>query len=90
MKLIFWLLIGLGAGTIAKFLTPQNEKGGWISSMVFGIAGAVVGYFIADIIGMERILGGTWLGALLMATGGAVLVLFVYHRYLKEKLKLPF
>jgi uncharacterized membrane protein YeaQ/YmgE (transglycosylase-associated protein family) len=87
--MIFWLLIGLAAGAIAKWLTPQKEKGGWISSIVIGIIGSGVGGWVAGLIGARSWFGATWLGDLLIATGGAVLILFIYHKFLASKLKLP-
>jgi len=86
MGLIYWLLIGLAAGAIAKMLTPQQEKGGWISSIIIGIVGSIVGGFVAGLIGVAS---KGLLGSLLIATGGAFLVLFIYHRYLADKLNLP-
>ncbi len=89
MGFLYWLAIGLGAGSIAKALTPQDEKGGWISSLVIGVIGAYVGGFIATLTGIRFILGTGLIGSLLVATGGAFLVLFIYHKYLKDKLNLP-
>lgn len=86
MGLIYWLLIGFAAGAIAKMLTPQEEKGGWVSSIIIGIVGSVVGGFVAGLIGIAS---KGLLGSLLIATAGAVLVLFIYHRYLADKLNLP-
>ena len=86
--LLIWGLIGLAAGTIAKMVTPQNEKGGWISSIVIGIVGSMVGGFIARFVGLGG-LGSSTLGDLIIATGGAILVLFVYHKYLADKWNLP-
>ena len=86
---MFWLLIGLAAGAIAKALTPQNEKGGWISSLIIGIIGAWVGNFAAGIIPIRLFVGRALLGDLIVATAGAFLVLWVYHKYLADKLNLP-
>ncbi len=86
MNLIYWLLIGLAAGAIAKMLTPQQEKGGWISSAIIGIVGSIVGGFAAGLIGIAS---KGLLGSLIIATAGAFLVLFIYHRYLADKLNLP-
>ncbi|MCB9263612.1 MAG: GlsB/YeaQ/YmgE family stress response membrane protein [Lewinellaceae bacterium] len=86
MKLIFWLLIGFAAGALAKMVTPQEEKGGWISSIIIGIVGSFVGRIIA---GFAGIASTNFIGSLLIATGGAIIVLFVYHRYLADKLNLP-
>ena len=89
MGLISWLIIGLIAGAAAKMITPQEEKGGWVSSLIIGIVGSMVGGFLGGIIGLNRILGHSWLGSLIVATLGAVLVLYIYHKYLKEKMNLP-
>ena len=86
MGLIFWLLIGFAAGAIAKMLTPQDEKGGWISSIIIGIVGSFVGRIVGGLVGIAST---GLIGSLLIATGGAVLVLFIYHRYLADKLNLP-
>lgn len=86
MSLIYLLLIGLIAGALAKMITPQDEKGGWVSSIVIGIVGSFVGHLIGGIVGIEST---HFIGRLLIATGGAVLVLFIYHRYLADKLNLP-
>lgn len=83
MNLISWLLIGLIAGSVAKMITPQEEKGGWVSSLVVGIIGSIVGGFIAGLLGFsnDRIIPG-----LVIAFIGAVIVLYVYHKYLSDKL----
>ncbi len=86
MNLLYWLLIGFAAGAIAKMLTPQQEKGGWISSIIIGIVGSFVGGFLGRLIGIQS---GSLIGSLLIATGGAFLVLFIYHRFLADKLNLP-
>ncbi len=89
MSFLFWLLIGLAAGAIAKAITPQQEKGGWISSLIVGIIGSYLGGFIARLTGLNMILGGHLIGSLIIATGGAFLVLFIYHRFLRDKINVP-
>ena len=84
--MIYTLIIGLIAGALAKMITPQEEKGGWLSSIVIGIIGSIVGHFIGGLVGIS---GGNLLLNILIATGGAVLVLFIYHKYLADKLNLP-
>ena len=89
MNLIYWLLIGLAAGVIAKMLTPQNEKGGYISSIIIGLIGSSVGGYLAGMFGIDRIFGDGLVGSLIIATGGAFLVLWFYHKFLADKLNLP-
>lgn len=90
MNFIWFILVGLAAGTIAKMLTPQQEKGGWISTLIIGVIGAAVGGWIAGMIPIIRNLADIpLLGSLLTATGGAFLVLWIYHKFLADKLNLP-
>ncbi|TXB68287.1 GlsB/YeaQ/YmgE family stress response membrane protein [Phaeodactylibacter luteus] len=84
--MLYTLFLGLAAGALAKMITPQQEKGGWVSSIIVGIIGSFVGRSLGGVIGLS---GSGLIGSLLLATGGAVLVLFVYHRYLADKLDLP-
>ena len=89
MFLIYWGLIGLAAGAIAKMVTPQEEKEGYISSIVIGIIGAIAGGFISGTLGLHRIFGSGLIGDMIVATGGAILILFIYHKYLADKWNLP-
>ncbi len=90
IQFLWFLLVGLAAGAIAKMLTPQQEKGGWISSMIIGVIGAGVGGWIAGMIPVIRNLASIpLLGELLTATGGAFLILWIYHKFLADKLNLP-
>ena len=89
MSLLIWIAIGLVAGIIAKALTPQKEKGGYISSIIIGLIGSMVGGFLAKTFGLGAIFGSGIIGGLIVATLGAFLVLWVYHRFLSDKLNLP-
>jgi len=73
MDLIVTLIVGLIVGAIAKFLMPGNDPGGWIMTIVLGIAGSFVGTFIAGALGMAGPVG--WIGSIL----GAMLLLFIYR-----------
>jgi uncharacterized membrane protein YeaQ/YmgE (transglycosylase-associated protein family) len=83
---IWWLIIGFAAGALAKMITPQQEKGGWISSIVIGLIGSLVGGFIFNSLGIST---GNLVIQLIAAVGGAVLILFIYYKYLADKLNLP-
>ena len=89
LSLIAWLVTGLIAGSVAKMITPQKETGGWVSSMILGIVGSMVGGFIAGLVGLDGLFNSTWLGSLIIAIPGALLVLYIYYRYFAEKWNLP-
>ena len=89
MGLIIWLFIGFVAGAIAKGITPQKEDPGWVSSIIIGIAGSFLGGFVANLFGLRHLIGHNILSDLIVATAGAVLFLYIYHKYLADKIKLP-
>jgi len=81
MSILAWLALGLVAGWLAKKITPQKEKGGLLTSLIIGIAGAFVGGIIASsLIGVA--LTGFNPISILVALGGSLLVLFVYHKFI--------
>jgi uncharacterized membrane protein YeaQ/YmgE (transglycosylase-associated protein family) len=73
MSLIVTLFVGLIVGAIAKFLMPGNDPGGWIMTIVLGVAGSFVGNFVARGLGMGEPVG--WIGSI----AGAMLLLFAYR-----------
>ena len=77
MGIISWLLVGLIAGLLAKWLIPWSRPGGLIFTILIGMAGASIGGFIF------RLLGGTGatgfnLWSILVATLGAIILLFLF------------
>jgi uncharacterized membrane protein YeaQ/YmgE (transglycosylase-associated protein family) len=72
-----WILFGLIVGIIAKIVMPGRDPGGIIVTMLIGIAGALVGGFIGQTVGLYR--QGDAAG-IIMSVIGAVLLLFVYRK----------
>jgi uncharacterized membrane protein YeaQ/YmgE (transglycosylase-associated protein family) len=77
MGILLWVVFGLIAGAIAKFLMPGKAPGGIILTIVLGIVGAVVGGFVGTLLGLGDVSGFN-LGSMALAVGGGVLVLFVF------------
>lgn len=82
MGIISWIILGLIAGALAKWLMPGNDGGGWITTMFLGIAGAFVGGFLGSFLGQGGATGIN-VGSIITATLGAFVILFVYNRFLK-------
>ena len=82
MGFIAWIILGLVVGIIAKFLMPGKDPGGFFITIILGIAGAFVGGFIGKNIGFGSVTGFD-LRSLLLAVGGA-LVLLVVYRFFKK------
>jgi uncharacterized membrane protein YeaQ/YmgE (transglycosylase-associated protein family) len=74
--LLGWILFGLVAGVIAKLLMPGRDPGGFIVTILLGIAGALLGGFIGQALGFYQ--EGESAG-MIMAVLGAILLLGVYR-----------
>jgi uncharacterized membrane protein YeaQ/YmgE (transglycosylase-associated protein family) len=71
-----WIVSGLIVGVVARFLMPGQDPGGATTTSLLGVVGALAGGFIGQALGL---FGPGRTGSFVMATGGAVLVLFVYR-----------
>jgi uncharacterized membrane protein YeaQ/YmgE (transglycosylase-associated protein family) len=82
MGILSWLVLGLVVGIIAKFLMPGKDPGGFVITIILGIAGAFVGGFIGSRIGFGTV-SGFDLRSLMVAVGGAILLLVIYRVFKK-------
>jgi uncharacterized membrane protein YeaQ/YmgE (transglycosylase-associated protein family) len=83
MGILAWLALGLVAGFLASLFV--NKKGeGMFMDIVLGVIGAVVGGFIAQFAGFAGITGFD-VYSTLIAIGGAIVVLFVYHALISRR-----
>ncbi len=83
MGFISWIIVGLIAGLLAKWIMPGRDPAGIIVTILIGIGGGLVGGFIGSRIGFGSVSGFN-IGSILLATGGAILLLIVY-RMIKGK-----
>jgi uncharacterized membrane protein YeaQ/YmgE (transglycosylase-associated protein family) len=72
-------VIGLIAGILAKWVMPGPDPGGVITTILVGVAGALIGGFVVN-----RLLGGPEvtginLTSILVATLGAIILLAIYR-----------
>jgi uncharacterized membrane protein YeaQ/YmgE (transglycosylase-associated protein family) len=81
MGVFTWIIVGGIAGALGKLISPGDDGGGWILTIILGIVGAIVGGFISSALGLGGVTGFN-IGSLLVATGGAVLVLFIYKKFI--------
>lgn len=76
MGILGWVLFGLVVGIVAKLLMPGRDPGGFIITTLLGIVGAVIGGFLGRSLGLY---GPGEPAGFLMATLGAVVLLFLYR-----------
>jgi uncharacterized membrane protein YeaQ/YmgE (transglycosylase-associated protein family) len=76
MGILGWILFGLVAGIIAKLLMPGRDPGGFVITILLGIAGAFLGGFLGRAMGFY----GEGEGAgMLMSILGAIILLAIYR-----------
>lgn len=73
---IGWIIFGLIVGVVAKLLMPGRDPGGFVITILLGIAGAVFGGFLGRALGLYR--PGEPAG-FLMSIIGAILLLALYR-----------
>ena len=78
MGVIVWILLGLVAGVLAKFIMPGRDPGGIIVTILIGIAGALIGGFISAKLGYGSV-DGFDLRSIVIAVLGAILLLFIFR-----------
>ncbi len=71
-----WIIIGLLAGAIAGAFVPGRQRYGCLGTMAIGIIGGLLGGFLwVNLLDQNQASG--WIGALVIATLGSVLVILV-------------
>jgi uncharacterized membrane protein YeaQ/YmgE (transglycosylase-associated protein family) len=79
MGFLGWIILGLIVGAIVKAIMPGRVGGGWITSLILGVVGAIVGGWISGLIfGGSAISGFFHLGTWIFAIIGGLVVAGVY------------
>ena len=73
--IIGWIVVGLIAGVLAKMIMPGKDPGGIIVTILIGIAGALIGGFVASKLNV----GGGNIMNIVIATCGAIVLLILYR-----------
>ncbi len=83
MGILTWIIFGLIAGAIAKFIMPGNQGMGWLMTIILGIVGAFVGGWIGSMLGWGTVEDFDIKG-IALAVLGALLVLWIYGMVTKK------
>ena len=82
MGILSWILFGLVVGVIAKLLMPGRDPGGFIVTILLGIAGALVGGFVGRAMGFYgENQGAGWIMSIL----GAIVLLALYKMMVRRR-----
>jgi uncharacterized membrane protein YeaQ/YmgE (transglycosylase-associated protein family) len=71
-----WILFGLIVGIVARLLHPGKDPGGFIVTVLIGIAGSILGGFVGRAIGLY---GPNQGAGIIVSVIGAILLLVLYH-----------
>ncbi|MFZ2843791.1 GlsB/YeaQ/YmgE family stress response membrane protein [Psychrobacter sp.] len=82
MGFIWMIIVGLVAGLLARAIKPGSDPMGWIMTIVLGIVGAMLGGFVASLIGINADGGFT---GLIFSVIGAIILLFIYEMIMSKR-----
>ncbi|MGH9881107.1 MAG: GlsB/YeaQ/YmgE family stress response membrane protein [Pyrinomonadaceae bacterium] len=78
LSFIWWLIIGLVAGGLARLIMPGKDTMGWLATLLLGVAGSIIGGLVSwGIWGVEN--EGFRPAGLLLSLIGAILLLWVWR-----------
>ena len=78
MGIFSWIILGLIVGVVAKLLMPGNDPGGFLVTILIGIAGALLGGFLGTYFSVGDVTGFNMV-SIALAVGGALLLLVLYR-----------
>ena len=80
LSFLWWLVIGLIAGALARLIMPGKDAMSWLATLVLGIAGSILGGLVSWAIwGVAE--QGFQPAGLILSLLGAVILLFVWRSY---------
>ncbi|GAA3074827.1 MULTISPECIES: GlsB/YeaQ/YmgE family stress response membrane protein [Actinomycetes] len=89
MTIIGWIVVGLIAGALARLILPGKQGGGWLSAMLLGVVGAIVGGLLFGLFGgkgVGDVLSDPWSwGSLGIAVIGALVFSVVWGFLTKRR-----
>ncbi len=83
MGIFSWILLGLIAGVLAKWIMPGEDPGGIIVTILIGIAGAFLGGFAGTQLGIGPV-DGVNLISIGLAMAGALVLLLAYRIFSRK------
>lgn len=81
--IIQWLLIGLVAGALGKLIMPGKDPGGIIVTILIGIVGALIAFYVTPLLGID--VQNATIKAYAAATVGSVVLLALYRLIMTKR-----
>lgn len=80
INILLWIILGGLAGWLASIVMKRDAQMGLVANVIVGIVGALIGGFLMSLLGAAGVTGFN-LYSLLVAMGGAVVLLFVVQQF---------
>jgi uncharacterized membrane protein YeaQ/YmgE (transglycosylase-associated protein family) len=77
--ILVWIVVGLIAGILAKWVMPGPDPGGVVVTALIGIVGAFIGGWVLQWLNLGGSTGAFSIGSILTATLGAIILLAIYR-----------
>lgn len=81
MNILSWIVLGLIAGALAKLIYPGTQGGGILATIVLGIAGALLGGWIGQLLlgtSAGAAAGALSIPSIILAVLGAIILIFLW------------
>lgn len=78
MGIFTWIILGLVVGVLAKLLLPGDDPGGFVVTILLGVAGALLGGYAGSLLGVGSVTGFNMV-SILLAIGGSIVLLLIYR-----------
>jgi uncharacterized membrane protein YeaQ/YmgE (transglycosylase-associated protein family) len=83
LPILYMLLVGLVVGVLAKLLMPGRDPGGFVITILLGVAGSMLAGFLGRELGWYRHSEGAgWIASIV----GAMVILAIYHGVRRRRL----
>ncbi|MCA9100449.1 MAG: GlsB/YeaQ/YmgE family stress response membrane protein [Pirellulales bacterium] len=83
MGILSWIVFGLIAGVLAKWIMPGADPGGIIVTILLGVIGAFVGGYVGTLLGLGTV-SGFDVRSMFIAVLGAIILLALYRFFTKK------
>ncbi|WP_375399718.1 GlsB/YeaQ/YmgE family stress response membrane protein [uncultured Amnibacterium sp.] len=85
MSFIGFILLGLIAGAIAKLIIPGRQGGGWLSTLILGVIGALLGGWLGGLIFHVDYAGFFSLQSWIIAIVGSIIVILIWQAITRRR-----
>jgi uncharacterized membrane protein YeaQ/YmgE (transglycosylase-associated protein family) len=82
VSILMMIIFGLVVGALAKLIMPGRDPGGMIVTILLGIAGSLLGGFLANSMGIG---GGDQYAGLIGSVIGAIILLAIYRMFVGRR-----